>query len=248
MSDPISQFEVKTIVPLQFSGIDLSFTNASLWMMIGVITSIVFLQLAISKKSIVPGRLQIIAELIYEFVANMVRENIGSEGRKYFPFVFTIFIVVIMGNMLGMIPYSFTYTSHIAVTGILALMIFLMVTLFGLIKHGWHFFSLFAPPGLPFALKILIIPIEVLSFIIRPVTLSVRLCANMVAGHMILKVFAGFCVSFMSMGVIGMALSIVPVLFNTIMIAFEFMIAFLQAYVFTVLTCIYLKDSVEIEH
>lgn len=248
MADPIHQFEIKTIAPLQLAGMDISFTNSSLWMMVAVITSVTFLSLAMSKKAIIPGRMQMMAELMYEFVANMVRENIGTEGRKYFPFVFTIFIVVIMGNMLGMIPYSFTYTSHIAVTGVLALSIFLIVTLFGLFKHGMHFFSLFSPPGVPLVLKFMIVPIEMLSFFIRPITLSVRLCANMVAGHMILKVFAGFCVSFMSMGALGMALGIVPMLFNTVMIAFEFMIAFLQAYVFTVLTCIYLKDSVEIAH
>lgn len=248
MAGPIEQFKITPIIPLEIAGIDVSYTNASLWMTIAVVTSIAFLTVAMNKKSIIPGRLQIMAEMMYEFVAGMVRDNIGSEGRKYFPFVFTIFIVVIMGNMLGMVPYSFTYTSHIAVTGILAATIFCMVTLFGIAKHGTHFFSLFSPPGVPFLLKIMIVPIEILSFIIRPVTLSVRLCANMVAGHMILKVFAGFCVSFMSLGAVGLVLGIVPMLFNTIMIAFEFMIAFLQAYVFTVLTCIYLKDSVEIDH
>jgi F-type H+-transporting ATPase subunit a len=248
MSGPIEQFNIAPLFPMQIAGYDVSFTNSSLWMAIAVVVSVGFLSYAMKQKSVIPGRFQIMAELMYEFVAGMIRDNIGNEGRKYFPFVFTVFMIVIMGNMLGMVPYSFTYTSHIAVTGALALSIFLIVTIFGIVRHGLHFFSLFSPPGVPFLLKILIVPIEILSFVIRPVTLSVRLCANMVAGHMILKVFAGFCVSFMSLGVAGLALGIVPMLFNVIMIGFEFMIAFLQAYVFTVLTCIYLKDSVEIDH
>lgn len=218
-------------------------------MMIAVASATIFLNMAMSKKAIIPGRLQIMAEMLYEFVANMVRDNIGSEGRKYFPFVFTVFMIVMMGNMLGMIPYSFTYTSHIAVTGIMGLVIFLMVTLFGIAKHGLKFFSLFCPSDVPALLLILIIPIEILSFMVRPITLSVRLCANMIAGHMILKVFAGFCVSLLTIGGIwGVLASMAPMLFNVLMIGFEFFIAFIQAYVFTLLTCIYLKDSVELHH
>jgi F-type H+-transporting ATPase subunit a len=246
---PLHQFEISEIVPLSLGGIDISFTNSALWMMVAVVASITFLTLAMSKKAVVPGRMQILAEMLYEFVANIVRENIGSGGKKYFPFVFTAFMIVIMGNMLGMLPYSFTYTSHIAVTGVLALTIFMMVTLFGIAKHGFKFFTLFCPSGVPIFLLPLIIAIEVLSFLVRPVTLAVRLCANMIAGHMILKVFAGFCVGLLSLGgVIGILASMAPMLFNVVMIGFEFFIAFIQAYVFTILTCIYLKDSVELHH
>jgi F-type H+-transporting ATPase subunit a len=246
---PLHQFEISKIVELSAGSFNISFTNSSLWMMIAVISSIVLLSMAMSKKAVIPGRMQIMAEMLYEFVANMVRENIGSEGRKYFPFVFTVFMIVIMGNMLGMLPYSFTYTSHIAVTGILALAVFLMVTLFGIAKHGLSFFSLFCPSGVPLYLLPLIIPIEILSFLVRPVTLAVRLCANMIAGHMILKVFAGFCVGLLGLGgVVGVVASVFPMLFNVLMIGFEFFIAFIQAYVFTILTCIYLKDSVELHH
>ncbi len=249
MADPIHQFEIKELAFFELAGVNLSFTNSALWMLIAVATSFLFLATAIREKSMVPNRLQAFAEVLYEFVAGMVRENVGPEGRKYFPFVFTVFMVVLMGNLLGMIPYSFTYTSHIAVTGILAVAIFLTVTVFGLFRHGTHFFSLFSPPGVPLVLKILVIPVEVLSFVIRPVTLSVRLCANMIAGHMVLKVFAGFCVSmFAAFGAAGLFLGIVPMAFNVLLIGFEIVIAILQAYVFTVLTCIYLKDSVELHH
>jgi F-type H+-transporting ATPase subunit a len=188
----------------------------------------------------VPGRTQVFAESMYEFIAGMVRDNIGSKGREFFPLIFTIFIVVLMGNMLGMIPYSFTYTSHIAVTMGLALSIFIFVTILGFVKHGTHFFSLFCPAGVPWALKPLIIPIEILSYLIRPVTLSVRLFANMMAGHLMLKVFAGFSVA------MGVGLGILPMFFNVALIGFEFLIAFLQAYVFTILSCIYLKDAIEL--
>lgn len=240
MADPLKQFEIKPLIPMEIAGIDISFTNASLWMMIAVITSAVFMIIATRKPAMVPNRTQVFAESMYEFIASMVRDNIGSKGREYFPLIFTIFVVVLMGNMLGMIPYSFTYTSHIAVTMGLALAIFIFVTILGFIKHGTHFFSLFCPAGLPLALKPLIIPIEVLSYLIRPVTLSVRLFANMMAGHLMLKVFAGFSV------VMGVGLGILPMFLNVALIGFEFLIAFLQAYVFTILTCIYLKDAIEL--
>lgn len=249
MSDPIHQFAIKEYAPFELGGLNLGFTNSSLWMMIAAAVSFGFLMTATRDKAMVPGRLQVAAEMLYEFVAGMVRENVGPEGRKYFPFVFTVFMIVLMGNLLGMIPYSFTYTSHIAVTGILALVIFLIVTLFGIARHGTHFFSLFSPPGVPLLLKVLVVPVEVLSFMIRPVTLSVRLCANMIAGHMVLKVFAGFCVAlFGALGAAGLLVGAVPMLFNVLLIGFEIIVALLQAYVFTVLTCIYLKDSVELHH
>ena len=217
-------------------------------MAIAALLSVVFFVSATRKKAMVPSRVQAMSELSYAFIANMVRENIGTHGRQYFPLIFTIFMVVFLGNALGLIPYSLTYTSHIAVTAALAVMVFLMVIVIGIFKHGMHFFSLFLPPGVPLWLMPLVIPIEILSFCIRPVTLSVRLFANMIAGHILLKVIAGFSVGMISMGAAGYALGILPMLFNVILIGFEFLIAFLQAYVFAILSCIYLKDTVELEH
>lgn len=238
--DPLKQFEIKPIFEWYPFGVDLSFTNSSLWMMIAVSASILFMTLATKKTALIPSRTQAFAETLYEFIAGMIRDNIGSKGREYFPLIFTLFVVVLMGNMLGMIPYSFTYTSHIAVTMGLALFIFLFVTILGIFKHGLHFFSLFCPAGVPVLLMPLIIPIEILSYLIRPVTLSVRLFANMMAGHLMLKVFAGFSVA------MGVGLGLMPMVFNVALIGFEFLIAFLQAYVFTILSCIYLKDALEL--
>jgi F-type H+-transporting ATPase subunit a len=201
VADPIKQFEIQTYIPLEIAGIDVSFTNASLWMMIAVITSIIMMSLATRRKDMVPGRMQVFGENMYQFVASMIRDNVGTQGHQFFPLIFTLFMIVLMGNMLGMIPYSFTYTSHIAVTMGLALSIFIMVTILGFVRHGLHFFSLFSPAGVPLALKPLIIPIEILSYLIRPITLSVRLFANMMAGHLMLKVFAGFSVAMYSTNV-----------------------------------------------
>ena len=251
MANPIHQFEIYSLTenPFMVGGLNLSFTNSSLWMAIAVVLSTVFLTLATRRKALVPGRAQVFAESLYEFVAGMIRENIGSKGRQYFPLIFTLFIVVLLGNMLGMLPYSFTYTSHIIVTAALAFMIFFVVVLIGIGKHGFHFFSLFLPPGVPMWLTPLIIPIEIMSFMIRPVTLSVRLFANMMAGHIMLKVFAGFSVGMVAaLGTTGLLAGAFPLLFNTILIGFELLIAFLQAYVFAILSCIYLKDTVEIGH
>lgn len=248
MANPIKQFEITPIVPLEVGGLDISYTNSSLWMTIAVVLSTVFLSMAMRQKAVVPNRMQAFAEMMYGFVANMIRENIGTKGRQYFPLIFTLFVVVLLGNMLGMLPYSFTYTSHILVTAALAFFIFVIVLLIGFYKHGFHFFSLFVPPGVPMWLMPLIIPIEIMSFLIRPVTLSVRLFANMIAGHIMLKVFAGFSVGMFAAGGFLTVAGIGPMLFNSILIGFEFLIAFLQAYVFAILSCIYLKDTVEIAH
>ena len=248
MANPIHQFEIKPLVELpHVAGLDLSYTNSALWMTIAVVVSTVFFTMAMRKKAVVPGRAQMFAELIYEFIASMVRENIGLKGRQYFPLIFTLFVVVLLGNALGLLPYSFTYTSHIIVTAALAFMIFLTVLVIGFAKHGTHFFSLFVPPGVPGWLLPLIVPIELMSFMVRPITLSVRLFANMIAGHIMLKVFAGFSAGLIGLGAIGVS-ALGPMLFNTILIGFELLIAFLQAYVFTILSCIYLKDTVEIDH
>ncbi|MGQ0527529.1 MAG: F0F1 ATP synthase subunit A [Alphaproteobacteria bacterium] len=249
MADPIHQFVITPIIPLEIGGINISYTNSALWMTFAVIASIVMLTLSIRPKAMVPGRFQVFGETLYQFVAGMIRENLGVRGMEYFPFVFTIFMLVLMGNMLGMIPGSFTFTSHLVVTAALAIMIFFTVLIIGVFRHGTHFLHLFLPPGLPVWLFPLIIPIEVVSFLVRPVTLSVRLFANMMAGHLVLKVFAGFSVAMLAaFGTAGFFMGLVPALFNVALITLEVLIAFLQAYVFTVLTCIYLKDTIEIGH
>jgi F-type H+-transporting ATPase subunit a len=248
MADPIHQFMIYPIVPLYVGDMDLSYTNSSLWMTIAAVTSCTFLLLATRKKALVPGRFQVFAEMLYEFVAGMIRENTGPEGRRYFPVIFTVFMIVLMGNVLGLLPYSFTYTSHIIVTGILALLIFVMVTILGFVNHGTHFLSLFSPPGVPFALKLFIVPIEVLSFLIRPVTLSVRLFANMLAGHLMLKVFAGFSTMLALAGFGGVLAGLVPMVFNVALYALELLVALMQAYIFAILSSIYLKDTLDLHH
>ena len=180
------------------------------------------------------------AEMAYEFVANMVRDNVGTAGRKFFPFVFTLFMFILFGNLLGLLPYSFTFTSHIVVTGTLALVVITLVTAVGIIRHGFHFFSYFVPKGVPAALLPLMIPIEIISYLSRPVSLSIRLFANMMAGHTMLKVFGGFVV------VLGFLGGWAPLAMDVALTAFELLVAGLQAYVFTVLTCIYLSDAVHL--
>lgn len=248
MAGPIEQFQIKPLVPLHIGGIDLSFTNSSLWLVIAAVSSVVLFSYGIAKKSLVPGRYQMLTELFYEFNSSMIRDSMGTEGKQYFPLIFTLFLIVLMGNLLGLLPFSFTYTSHIVVTGVLALMIFFFVLGIGLVRHGFTFFNLFSPPGVPFLMKFLVVPIEILSFFVRPVTLSVRLFANMMAGHLVLKVFAGFSVALLAVPLVGPALSLVPMTFNVLMIAFEVLVALLQAYVFAILSAIYLNDTIDIHH
>ena len=236
MASPLEQFQIKTIIPIHLGGIDASFTNSALFMAIGVAVATLFLTLSMRGRAIVPGRWQSMAELCYEFVANMIRSNVGAEGRRYFPFIFSLFMFILFGNMLGMIPYSFTYTSHLVVTLGMAMIVFIGTTIIGFVKHGFHFFSFFLPHGTPWYIAPLLIPIEVLSYFTRPVSLSLRLFANMTAGHTMLKVFASFVVT---MGLLGA----IPLLAAVALTGLEFLIAFLQAYVFTVLTCIYLNDA-----
>ena len=239
-ANPLEQFVVKPLIPLQLAGHDISFTQSSLWMAIAVVAATLLMTLTMRGKAVVPGRWQNVSEMLYEFVAGMVRDNLGQEGRKYFPLIFSIFILVLMGNLLGMVPYSFTFTSHIIVTGALAIGVFFLATLVGFVRHGLHFLSLFVPKGMPIALAPLIVVIELISYLSRPISLSVRLFANMVAGHTMLKVFAGFSV------MLGAALGILPLLVNVALVGLEIMIAFIQAYVFAILTCIYLKDAIEL--
>lgn len=240
MAGPLEQFQIQPIIPFEVSGYDLSFTNSSLWMLLGVISATALMMLTMHSKSLVPGRWQNVGEMFYEFIAGMVQDTLGNKGRKYFPFVFSIFMIVLMGNLLGMIPGSFTYTSHIIVTGVLALIVFLGATFIGIFKHGFHFLSLFVPKGLPIFILPLVFVIEVLSYLSRPVSLSVRLFANMMAGHTMLKIFAGFCVS------LGAVLGVLPMFVNAALVGFEILVAFIQAYVFAILTCVYLKDAIEL--
>ena len=237
---PLEQFVIKPLVPIHVGDLDLSFTQSALWMGIAVAAATALMTLAMRRQDTVPGRWQNVPEMLYEFVGGMVNDNLGDEGKKYFPFVFSIFMIVLMGNLLGMIPYSFTFTSHIIVTGALAMMVFAIATGIGFIRHGLHFLSLFLPKGLPWALAPLIVMIEVISYLSRPISLSVRLFANMVAGHTMLKVFAGFSV------MMGVVLGVLPMVVNVALIGLEIMIAFIQAYVFAILTCIYLKDAIEL--
>ncbi len=244
---PLEQFVIKPIVPLSIGGIDVSFTQSALWMMIAVTCATLIMVLGMRRAQTVPGRWQNVSEMLYEFVFGMTRDNLGNEARKYFPFVFSVFMLVLMGNLLGMIPYSFTFTSHIIVTGALALVVFLTATAVGFIRHGLHFFSFFLPKGLPIALAPFVILIEVISYLSRPISLSVRLFANMLAGHTMLKVFAGFNVM-MAGTAFGLTVGILPLLINTALVGLEVMIAFIQAYVFATLTCLYLKDAIELHH
>ena len=236
MASPLEQFAIKPIVPIQIGGIDASFTNSALFMVFAVAGAALFLTLSVRGRALVPGRWQSMAELTYEFVASMIRNNVGTEGRKYFPFVFSLFMFILFGNMLGMIPYSFTFTSHIAVTFAMAIVVFLGTTVIAFMKHGVRFFGFFLPHGTPILVAPLLVPIEVLSYFTRPISLGLRLFANMTAGHTMLKVFASFVVA---MGFAGF----VPLVFVAALTGLEFLIAFLQAYVFTVLTCIYLNDA-----
>jgi F-type H+-transporting ATPase subunit a len=238
----MAQFEIKRIIPFELFGIDASFTNASLLMVIAVVLIAGFLILAMGPRQLVPGRLQSIAELSYEYIANMVRENLGEEGMKFFPWVFTIFIFILTLNLLGLIPHSFTVTSHIIVTFAFAAMVWLTVTVIGFARHGVRYLRLFVPEGIPFWLMPVIVPIELISYLIRPISHSVRLFANMMAGHTMLKVFAGFVVG---LGLIG---GWAPLAFLVAFTGLEFLVAFLQALIFTVLTCIYLNDALHMHH
>ncbi len=239
MVDPLHQFEVHTLIPLEFRGYDISFTNSSLFMVLAVFITTVFLVGGMVRSQLIPGRWQAMTELAYSFIANLLDETVGLKGQKYFPFIFSIFMFILMGNLIGMIPYSFTFTSHIIVTFGLAMIAFGIATLVGFIRHGFKYFALFVPKGAPGYMLPLIVPIEVLSYLSRPVSLSIRLFANMMAGHTMLKVFAGFTIL---LGLYGIA----PLAVIAILTAFEILVAVLQAYVFTILTCIYLNDAIEL--
>jgi F-type H+-transporting ATPase subunit a len=245
--DPLHQFQINPIVQLVIAGYDVSFSNSALFMVVAALLVYGLLTHGMKARALIPGRLQSLAEMFYEFVAGMVRENAGHDAKPYFPFVFTLFMFILFGNMLGMIPYTFTFTSHIIVTFALALTVFVFVTVLALMKHGLHFFSFFMPHGAPIALAPILIPIEVISYVMRPVSLSIRLFANMMAGHTMLKVFAGFTVLMIgALGSVGFLAGIVPIAINIALTGFEFLVAFLQAYVFSILTCLYIRDALEL--
>ena len=246
--DPIHQFHINKLIDLQVGGLDFSFTNSSLFMVVTVVLAGAFLVLTTSNRGLVPSRMQSVSEMAYEFVANMLRDAAGSHGMKFFPLVFSLFMFVLVANLLGMFPYFFTITSHIIVTFALAMLVILTVVVYGFMQHGLGFLKLFVPSGVPAILTPLVVAIEVISFLSRPVSLSVRLFANMLAGHITLKVFAGFVVSLGAMGGIGIAGAVLPLLMAVALTGLEFLVAFLQAYVFAVLTCMYLNDALHPSH
>ena len=241
MADPLHQFQIAPLVPINVAGADLSFTNSSLWMAIAVGCAYLLIMAGTRQHAMVPGRLQSAVEMTYEFVAGILRDATGKEGMRFFPIVFTIFMFILMGNMLGMIPGSFTFTSHIIVTFAMAIAVWVGVTVIGFWYHGAHFLHFFVPSGAPKAMLPLLVPIEILSYCVRPISLSVRLFCNMMAGHTMLKVFAGFIVSLSAYFVVP---GIAPMAITVLLYGFEFVVAFLQAYIFTVLTCLYLNDAI----
>ena len=248
--NPVEQFEIKNFLPIgTLGGHEVSFTNSALFMLIivGVVSALLIG--ATAPRAVVPGRLQSIAELSYEFVANTLRSSAGTEGMRFFPFVFTLFMFVLCLNVFGLIPFAFTVTSHIIITAAMAITVFLIVIIYGLYRNGFHFFNIFVPKGVPIYILPLIVAIEILSFISRPISHSVRLFANMLAGHITLQVFAGFIILLgTGLGVIGWIAGILPFLLVVILFALEALVAFLQAYVFAILTCIYMNDAIHPGH
>lgn len=234
--NPLEQFEIQRWIPIELNTVDMSFTNSATFMVGAAVAASALMIFGVRKRAIVPGRWQLLAELSYSFIARMVSDTIGKEGRPYFPFIFTLFMFILFGNMLGMLPYSFTFTSHLAVTFAMAAFVFVSVTIIAAVKHRMGFFRMFLPPGVPILMAPLLIPIEIISYLSRPISLSVRLFANMMAGHTLLKVLAGFV---LPLGIFG----VVPVAGLVAVTALELLIAFLQAYIFTILTCIYINDA-----
>lgn len=248
MASPLEQFQIKPIVPLEVAGHDVSFTNASLFMTLALLATWAFMFLGMRRASLVPGRWQSAVESVHEFVEGMVDENIGPKGRAFVPFIFSLFVFILIANLIGLLPYAFTVTSHIAVTFAFAVFIFLLCVVIGIAKHGLHFFSLFVPPQTPIFLLPLIVIIELISFLSRPLTLSVRLFANMTAGHILLKVFAGFIISLGLAGGVLPLIGVLPMAMNVALYALELLVAVVQAYVFALLTCVYLNDSINLSH
>lgn len=243
---PLEQFEIIRLIEIDLAGFDMSFTNSALYMVVAMLGITTLLLVGTRKRALVPGPLQAIVEMSYEFVANLIRENVGPEGRQYFPFVFSLFMFILFLNMIGMIPYTFTVTSHIIVTFALAAVVFIGVMIIGFARHGLGYFRIFVPSGVGIGFLLILVPIEIISYFTRPLSLSVRLFANMLAGHTMLKVFGGFVISLgaISYGILG----VVPLVMIIAFTALELLVAFLQAYVFAILTCIYLNDAIHMEH
>ncbi|HEX2655555.1 MAG TPA: F0F1 ATP synthase subunit A [Xanthobacteraceae bacterium] len=248
-ADPIHQFEINKLFTIAKIGAhDIAFTNSALFMVIAVTGITAFLLLSTVGRALVPSRLQSVAEISYEFVANTLRSATGEEGMKFFPLVFSLFTFILVANVIGLLPYAFTVTSHIIITAALALLVFLTVIIAGLLKHGLHFFKLFVPSGIPIYILPLIVLIEVMSFLSRPISHSVRLFANMLAGHITLKVFAGFITMLGAFGFLGWLGAALPMVMIVALTSLELLVAFLQAYVFAILTCIYLNDALHPGH
>ena len=237
------QFSVHKIGPeIKINGIDLSFTNASLFMLLSAIFILLFLLFGTKEKKIIPGKIQLISEILYNFIGKMINDTAGKKAKPYFPFIFSLFIFVLFCNMIGMLPYSFTVTSHIIVTLAFAMFIFIGVTILGFVIHGFKYLKIFVPSGVPIVLLPIIMIIEIISYLSRPISLSVRLFANMMAGHTMLKVFGGFVIS------LGLVAGWLPLTFSVALTGLEILVAFLQAYVFAILTCIYLNDALNLHH
>ena len=246
--DPISQFDLKTMAPMEVGGWDISFTNASLFLLMATGLVIVFFFMASRQSAMVPGRMQSLGEVSYGFIADMIRGTAGEDGLKYFPFVFTLFFFILAANLIGMWPYAFTTTSHIIVTGILAMAVFTLVTVIGIVKNGLGWLKLFAPSGVPMFVMPLLIPIEIISYFARPLTLAFRLFANMLAGHIMLKLLVTFAAMMTAGGIVGWAGTALTVVMAVAITALEFLVAGLQAYVFAILTCVYLSDALHPGH
>jgi len=243
---PLDQFKIEPLIPIHIGGVDASFTNSALLMCITVALASLIVIWGSRGRALVPTRWQSLAEMSYEFIAGMIDDNVGHEGRDYFPFVFTLFMFILIGNLLGLIPYGYTFTGQIIVTFAMAAVVFIGVTIIGIAKHGWHFLSFFVPHGVPVVLLLLLVPIELLSYIIRPFTLSIRLFANMMAGHTMLAIFAGFVAPLLLAAGAIKAFAVVPLGVDILLIFLELLVAALQAYVFTILTCLYLRDAIHL--
>ena len=249
MAGPIDQFAIRPLVELgTLGGQQIAFTNSAFYMLLTVTLAASFLFLASRRSRIVPGRWQSSAEMLYEFISRTIRENAGEHGMKFFSLVFSLFMFILVANLIGMFPYAFTVTSQLIVTFALAMLVFLTVTIYGLVRHGFKFFRLFMPAGVPAVLAPIIVPIELMSYISRPISHSVRLFAVMLAGHITLKVFAGFVIGLGSLGTLGLVSAILPLAMTVALTALELLMAIIQAYVFTMLSCMYLNDALHPSH
>jgi F-type H+-transporting ATPase subunit a len=249
MMDPIEQFHIHKLAPIvRIGSIDIAFTNSAAFMVAAVVVISLFLLLSTSSRALIPGRMQATAEVLYEFIADMIQSTTGPAGMIFFPFVFTLFTFILFANVVGLIPFAFTITSQLIITVALALLVFLTVIIVGFWRNGLGFLRIFIPKGVPLGVLIFVVPIEVFSFFVRPVSHSIRLFANMLAGHITLQVFAGFVIMLGAVGVVGVLGALLPFAMTVMLFALELLVAVLQAYVFAILTCIYLNDTLHPGH